>query len=100
VWAGVGRDAVTSLEMRSAGRVQVLRAVRWAPGTELAYKENAPSGFHKGPWRVLRRTTAHAHVVLNLLSRCPPLSAPCPDPARGAPEAAPKLVQSLQRHRR
>ena len=47
--AGVGRDAVITLEKRSTGRVAALGRILRALGTELAFRETAPGSFYKGP---------------------------------------------------
>ena len=46
--AGVGRDAVITLERSSTGRVASLSRILRALGTELAFRETAPGSFYKG----------------------------------------------------
>ena len=47
--AGIGRDAVIRLETRSFGRVDVLRAILRALGTQLTFKEKVAGTFYRGP---------------------------------------------------
>ena len=55
--AGVGRDVVINLEMRSVGRVDALQAVLKAMGIRLAFRENAARRFYNGLVMAEGRTT-------------------------------------------